>query len=113
MLMVRPTYEWNSKKIDKNVRPGQTATLEYGISHSIHPRVELGLSGYNVWQVTEDHGSDAINKGVLDRVNGYGATITVWVIKHKFAVTGKYNQEYLARDRFEGTAWSVNGLYIW
>jgi hypothetical protein len=112
-LMVRPTYEWNSEKIDEDVRPGQTATLEYGISHVIHPRVELGLSGYNVWQVTEDQGSDAINKGVLDRVNGFGALITVWVIPHKFSITGKYNQEYMARDRFEGTAWSINGLWIW
>jgi hypothetical protein len=112
-LMVRPTWEWNTKKIDKNVQPGQVCTLEYGIVHAINPRLELGLMGYNVWQVTEDQGSAAMNKGVLDRVNGYGATITYWIITHKLAVTGKFNQEYMARDRFEGTAWTISGLYIW
>lgn len=112
-LMLRPTYEWNTKKIDKDVQPGQSCTLEYGIVHAINPRLELGLTGYNVWQVTEDHGSAAINRGVLDRVNGFGATVTYWVIQHKLAVTGKFNQEYMARDRFEGTAWSINGLYVW
>jgi len=50
---------------------------------------------------------------VLDRVNGYGATVTFWVIPHKLSITGKFNQEYMAKDRFEGTAWSINGLYVW
>lgn len=111
-LMVRPTYEWNSRKIDKDVQPGQVITLEYGIVHAINPRLELGVTGYNVWQISEDQGSAAANKGVLDRVNGFGALATFWVIQHKFAITGKYNQEYGAKDRFEGTAWCINGLYI-
>jgi len=28
-LMLRPTWEWNTKKIDKDVQPGQVCTLEY------------------------------------------------------------------------------------
>ncbi len=112
-IMARPTYEWNSKKIDKDVQPGQTVTLEYGIAHSIHPRIELGATGYNAWQISQDHGSAAVNEGVLDRVNGYGASITCWIIQHKFAVTAKFNQEYMARDRFQGTAWALNCLWVW
>jgi len=112
-LMFRPTYEWNSKKIDKDVQPGQVCTLEYGIVQAINPRLEFGLTGYNVWQVTRDHGSAALNKEVLDRVSGFGATITCWAIQHKLAITGKFNQEYRAKDRFEGTAWALNGLLVW
>jgi hypothetical protein len=112
-FMVRPTYELNSRKIDRDVQPGQVITLEYGMVHAIHPRVELGVTGYNAWQISEDHGSAAINKGTLDRINGFGATMTCWIIQHKFAITGKFNQEYVAIDRFQGTAWAINALWVW
>ncbi len=111
-LFVRPTYEWHSKKIDKHVQPGQNITLEYGLSQYIHPRAEIAVMGYNEWQLSEDHGSEAANKEVLNRVSGIGAQVTCWAVENKCAITGKFNKEYWAEDRFEGMAWSINVLWI-
>ncbi|RJP56378.1 MAG: transporter [Candidatus Auribacter fodinae] len=111
-FMIRPTYEWHSKKIDKNVQPGQNITLEYGVSQYIHPRIEIAANGYHQWQVSDDHGSEAVNTDVSDRVNGFGTQITCWLIEHKCAITGKFNKEYSAKDRFEGIAWLLNVTWI-
>lgn len=111
-FMVRPTYEWHSKKIDKDVQPGQDITLEYGISQYLHPRIEVAAIGYHQWQLSEDHGSKAANTSVLDRVNGFGTQITGWALENKCAITGKFNKEYSAKDRFEGIAWSLNVTWI-
>ena len=111
-LMFTPTWEWNSKKIDKNVQPGQTLTIEYGISQYLHPRVELGISGYNQWQVTDDSGSAASDNGKKDTVSGVGGQVTYWVKEKKCALTAKVSKEYRAKDRLEGTFYSLNGVWI-
>jgi hypothetical protein len=111
-FMITPTYEWNSKKIDKDVQPGQVITLEYGISQYLHPRLEVAVHGYSQWQVSEDHGSAAANKDVKDRINGIGGHITWWAVKNKCAVVGKYIKEYGAKDRFEGAFGSLNVTWI-
>ena len=67
-------------KIDEHVQPGQDITLEYGLSQFIHPRAEIAVVGYNTWQISEDRGVDATNRGVLDRVVGIGAQVTCWVV---------------------------------
>jgi len=68
-LMFAPTWEWHSKKTDKDVTPGQNITIEYGISQYVHERFEIGASGYHQWQVTEDSGSAAVNKDVSEQTN--------------------------------------------
>lgn len=107
-FMITPTYEWNSKKIDKDVQPGQVVSLEYGVSQYLNPRLEVAIHGYSQWQVSADHGKAAVNTDVKDRINGIGGHITWWVIKDKCAVVGKYIQEYGAKDRFEGMFGSLN-----
>ncbi len=111
-LMITPTYEWHSKKIDKDVQPGQDITLEYGITQYLSERLEVGVSAYNQWQITDDRGSAALNKGTHDSVAGVGSQITYWVLKGKCAVTGKYMQEYQAKDRLQGMYGVLNVTWI-
>jgi len=111
-LMITPTWEWNSKKIDKDVTPGQTMALEYGISQYLHTRVEIGFTGYNQWQITDDSGSRATVNGKKDTVSGYGAMINFWAIPHKCSVVGKFSNEYGAKDRLEGMYGSLNVVWV-
>ena len=112
MLKFAPTWEWHSKKIDKDVTPGQNITIEYGIGQYVHERVELGVSGYHQWQVTEDSGSDAVNKDDKDRISGVAGQATWWAIKDKCSITGKFVHEYNAKDRLQGQFGQFNVTWI-
>lgn len=112
VFMLTPTYEWNSKIIDENVQPGQTMTIEYGVGQYVHPRVEIGLTGYNQWQVTDDSGSAATDKNAKDTISGVGGQITYWPIKEKCSLTAKVSKEYAGKDRFEGLFGSLNFLWV-
>jgi len=110
-FMFTPTYEWNSKKIDTDIQPGQTMTIEYGVSQYVHPRVEIGLTGYNQWQITDDSGSAAMDK-TKNTISGVGAQIVYWAIKDKCSLTAKVSQEYAGKDRLEGFFESLNFVWI-
>jgi hypothetical protein len=75
--------------------------LEYGISQYLSERLEVGLSGYNTWQMTDDSGSDATNNG-RDRMYGIGGQIAYWFVKDKFYVSARYITQYGVKDRTEG-----------
>jgi hypothetical protein len=111
-LMFMTTYEFHSKKYDKDVTPGQNMTIEYGISQYLHERVEIGVTGYHQWQISRDHGHYTSRKDVYDRINGLGGQLTLWPVKQKLAVVGKVNWEYGARHRFEGISAVFNATYI-
>jgi hypothetical protein len=111
-FMITPTYEWHSKKIDKDVQPGQNMTLEYGISQYLSERFEIGIHGYNLWQITEDNGDAAVNTDNKDSVAGVGGQMTYWAIKEKCAIVGKVMQEYSVEDRFEGMFGALNLTWV-
>jgi hypothetical protein len=110
-FMFTPTYEWNSKKIDTDIQPGQAMTIEYGVSQYVHPRVEIGFSGYNQWQIADDSGSAATDK-TKDAIGGVGAQIVYWAIKDKCSLTVKVSKEYAGKDRLEGFFKSLNFVWI-
>jgi hypothetical protein len=111
-LMFMTTYEFHSKKYDKDVTPGQNMTIEYGVSQYLHERVEVGVTGYHQWQISRDHGHYTSRKDVYDRINGLGGQLTLWPIKQRLNVIGKVNWEYGARHRFQGLGAVVNATYI-
>ena len=111
-FMFTPTWEWHSKKIDKDVTPGQNMTIEYGIGQYLHERFEIGVHGYHQWQITEDSGRSATNKDVKDKINGVGGQMTWWAVKEKVALVGKFVQEYGAEDRLQGQYGEFNLLWL-
>ena len=84
-VSVTGIYEISTNREGVDIRPGDHFTLEYGISQYLSERLEVGLSGYNTWQVTDDSGSDATNNG-RDRMYGIGGQIAYWFVKDKFSV---------------------------
>lgn len=111
-LMLNTTYELHSYNYQKDVRPGQNFTLEYGLSQYLHERVEIGVASSHQWQISEDAGEQAVNKGVKDRINAVGGQLTLWPMKGKLMVVGKCNWEYGGVDRPEGLMSSVNITWI-
>jgi hypothetical protein len=111
-LIVTGTYNLNSKKYDQDVTPGQSMTIEYSLSHYLTDRVEIGLCGYNQWQISADSGSAAKNKDVFYQINGIGGQIGGWVIKDKLSITTKCFYEYYGVDRFKGVLATANLIWI-
>lgn len=105
-------YEINQKQRGTDTTPGENITLEYGVSHYFNPRLEAGLSGYSMFQVTRDHGGTVYGNAPNSYVHAMGAEYSYWILKGKFCVAGKYLYEYAARDRTKGQLATVNFYYI-
>lgn len=111
-LVFNTTYELHSYKYDKDVRPGQNVTLEYGISQYLHERFEIGVASSHQWQISRDHGEQAVNNDVKDRINAIGGQMTFWPMKGKMMITAKCNWEYGGVDRPEGLMSSLNLTWV-
>ncbi len=61
------TYEIHGEKKDFDLKPGQNLVLSWGISQYLPLKedqtllLEIGPAGYDIWQVTDDSGADAVN----------------------------------------------------
>lgn len=111
-LMVNGTYGYHTEIDGFDLTPGQTIDLEYGLSQYLHPQIEVGVSGYHHWQVTDDSGADAASDSVQDQTNGLAAQISVWPVVNKFYISFRYAWEYESTDRFESNIVTGNAVYI-
>ena len=111
-LIVTGTYNLNSKKYDLDVAPGQSMTFEYSLSHYLTDRVEIGVSGYDQWQIASDTGSAAKAKNVFYQIHGIGGQIGGWIIKDKLNITTKCIYEYYGVDRFKGLLATANVIWV-
>lgn len=111
-LVVTGIYGYHTEKDGFDLTPGQTVDLEYGISQYLHPQIEIGVSGYHHWQITDDEGSDAAAEPVKDSTNGVSAQVAVWPIEHKFYISFRYAWDFGTEDRFESETATINGVYV-
>jgi hypothetical protein len=99
------TYEIHQNMKDVDIRPGSNFALNYGVSQYLPAGpglVEVGVLGYNQWQVTDDKGSDARNGDVHDQIHGVGAQLGYAIPQWRLGMALKYLYEYYAEDRFRG-----------
>lgn len=94
-------YETNSTKRHVDVRPGDDFHIEWGLARNIDG-VDLGVSGYCHWQVTDDRGSAAVNPGVHDRFFSAGPEVNYLHKPSGLFFQLRYQFEFGARDRSEG-----------
>ena len=106
------TYEMNGGKQDFDLTPGDNLTLNWGISH-IQPiktdnsmLLEVGLVGYDTWQVTDDSGGTASN--IRDQVHAVGGQIGLIHMPWHAALNLHGYYEYAAEDRFQGTTFGLS-----
>ncbi len=112
-LVVQGTYGYHTEKDGFDLTPGQDIDLEYGISQYLHPQIEIGVSGFHHWQITDDKGADApADPSVHDQTNGFAAQVSVWPVVHKFYISFRYAWEYGAEDHFDDEIATVNGVWV-
>jgi hypothetical protein len=92
-------YEFNTEQRDVHVTPGDTYTLEWGISKGVCKEASLGMVGYYQQQVTGNS-----NETPLSRVAAVGPEVSVAFPKQMFFVSLRYNYEFMAESRAQGNA---------
>ena len=93
-------YEINQEETDSNITAGNQWTLEWGISKSLKPTIDVGLVGYYQLQTTKDSGGGASNE--RDQVLAFGPEISVLCPNLGLFTSLRYNYEVLAKDRPQG-----------
>lgn len=111
-LISTVTYNLNSKRNSQDLKPGQSLTLEYALSHYMNSRIEVGLCGYDQWQISPDTGTAARNKDVFYQIHAVGGQFTGWIVKEKLSLTMKCYYEYYGVDRFKGILGTANLIYV-
>ena len=108
------TWEIHGKKKDFDLTPGQNLALTWGLSQYLPLSkdktvlLELGLTGYNSWQMTDDSGDAALNPSVHDGVHGVGLQVGSIYTPWKVVLNFRYLYEYAATDRFMGQSFGLN-----
>ena len=113
-VVVAGTYEVNHEKEDYDLTAGDVFTLNWGVSQYLPLKqdqsvlAELGVAGYDNWQVSEDSGSDAASDA-QDNDHAAGFQAGVAHVPWNAALTFHYFYEFAADDRVQG---HVLGLSI-
>ena len=96
------TFEFNTKQKDTEISPGSAIVIEWGIGKTFDNAFNLGIIGYNTYQVSEQKGPtpQTLNNYT---VNGMGMEFS-YRTKDKWAFITRWYLEYLAVNRPEGTA---------
>jgi len=97
------TFETHTTKKGTDIRPGNNLTIEYGLGKRVFEnRVNLGVSGYMSFQVSDDSGTQAVLKSVHDRTFATGPEVYAEVTKLKIPVWLRYLPEYGVHARTSG-----------
>jgi hypothetical protein len=95
-------YEIPSEREDKEIKPGQNFSFEWGLSRNFEKTTDIGVSGYCSWQTTLDAGADVNYVNVHDRVFAAGPEINYFSPKYKLGYNFRAWWEFGAVDRTQG-----------
>jgi hypothetical protein len=93
-------YEINQEEHDTDITPGNQWTLEWGLSKSLKPTIDVGVVGYYQLQTTRDSGAHASRE--RDQVLAFGPEISVFCPEIGLFTSLRYNYEVMAEDRPQG-----------
>jgi len=94
-------YEANTEVQGRDYRPGDHFNFEWGLAKTIKT-LDVGVSGYCDWQVTDDSGTDPVNTGVRDRSFAIGPEVHYFFVEQKFGFHLRAWWEFGVRDRSQG-----------
>jgi hypothetical protein len=106
-VVLAGTYEINENKRDYDLTAGDVFTLNWGVSQYLPLSkdqswlAELGITGYDNWQVSEDRGSDA-SSDAQDNDHAAGFQTAVANVPWDAAISLHYFYEFAADDRLQG-----------
>jgi hypothetical protein len=111
-VMAALTYQINTKKRDLDVTPGQHLTLNWGISQYLPLTkdqkllLEVGPSGYDDWQITDDSGGGADQNRV--QVHAAGGQAGLTYVPWNAALNFHAFYEYSANSRPQGVSYQLS-----
>ena len=70
--------------------------------------LEVGPSGYDSWQVSDDSGADAAKPAVKDQAHAVGLQVGLTQVPWNAALNFRYMSEFSSRNRFQGHSFGVN-----
>ena len=94
-------YEFSTEQRDTEIIPGQTYTLEWGVSKTLNKVIDVGPAGYYQQQVNPNSGTSWSSRS---RVAAVGPEVNVAFPKQMLFVSLRYNYEFMAENRAQGNA---------
>jgi hypothetical protein len=110
LLSASALYEVNSRKEGYDLRPAPHAVVELGVSSALSERFMIGVMTGGIWETGDASGNDAAEDG-RDRMVNASVEATYWLSPGKLGVMSRATQELHARDRFQGTTFTI-GLNV-
>lgn len=113
-VVVALTHEVHGEKRDFDLTPGQDLTFNWGVSQYVPLAagdtllLEVGVAGYDSWQVSHDSGEDAAQPNVLGQVHAAGGQLGITHVPWGVLLNFHAFQEFAAEDRFRGTVFGLN-----
>ena len=108
-------YEFHTVQEGTDIHPGQTANVDYSLTHTIQLRedahLQLGLIGYGQWQMTDKTGPTitAAQSTAHYRVNALGFASNLSLPARKVSLGLKYFREFSNRSTFQGYTLHIAG----
>jgi hypothetical protein len=98
------SYDRNGPKRKIDIQRGNTVQVQGGAGMRVHDRVDVGVAGFGLWQVTDDRGADvpAALRGARDRVCGLGPEIGILIPALRMRLDLRSEWEFGARSRPQG-----------
>lgn len=114
-LTMAATYEIHHNKKDVDIKPGSHFSLNAGVSQylPVNERLlgEVGVFGFGQWQMTEDGGSDAVNRDVKDKAHGLGLHGSLIYLPWDASFSFQWMHEFQVEDRFEGDFFLLSAAF--
>jgi hypothetical protein len=106
-------YEIHTTQQDTQIHPGDTLNLDYSLTHVLSLQrdlnLQLGLVGYEQWQLTNKTGPDVTpaQSSAHYRVNALGFGSSLILPARKVSVGVKYFKEFEDRSTLQGYSFQI------
>lgn len=94
------SYDLNQRKQSIDITRGDTVQVQGGAGKTLR-MVDVGVAGYEFWQVRDDRGADlpAVLRGARDRAFGLGPEIDIRVAAIRSRITVRYCRDVAVKSR--------------
>ena len=103
-LSARASYDIHERKLAVDVTRGESVQIQGGLGGAVLERLEVGVAGYALWQVSDDGGAElpAPLRGRRDRGFGLGPEVILLIPELRATVGLRYLRDFAVQARPEG-----------
>ena len=108
-------YEFHTVQEGTDIHPGQTANIDYSLTHSLpltdEAQLQVGVVGYGQWQTTDKTGPTitAAQSAAHYSVHALGFAANLSVPARQVSLGLKYFKEFANRSSFQGYTLQIAG----